>query len=75
MAMRTEEVRMKEGYFVSNHDQVVVPVSDNTKLLGDNMQTFLLSSFCRHQSEFDACTKPAKNVSGKEMHNFFNVGN
>ena len=70
MAMHAYKVKMKEGYLFSKRNQVVGPTSNNTTFLGHSMQTFLLSSVYRNQSEFNIHNKPVKNMNGNELCNF-----
>ena len=70
MAMHIDEVNIKEGFMFSNRNQYVGPAANNTNLLADSMQAFLLSSTCGKHCEFNVCTKPVKNMNGKELYDF-----
>ena len=53
-----------------NRNQCVGPEANNTNFLAGRMQAFLLSSTCGNHCEFNMCTKPVKNMNGKELQNF-----
>ena len=70
MAMHIDEINEKEDVMCIDRNQCVGPVDTNSNLLAGRMQDLLLSSFCSKLCEFNACTKPVKNMNGKELCNF-----
>ena len=70
MDMHITEINTKEDFMFINRNQCVGPAANNTNLLADIMQAFLLSSTCGKHCGFNACTKPAKNMNGKESYDF-----
>ena len=70
MAMHIDEINMKEGFMFTNRNQCVGPAANNTNLLADSMQAFLLSSMSGKHCEFNTHTKPVKNMNGKELYDF-----
>ena len=71
MAMHIDEINIKEVFMFTNRNQHVGPAANNTNLIADSMQAFLLSSMCGKHCEFNTCTKPVKNMNVKKNYTIF----